>query len=274
MLSADDSWWRSRSRRSSIAAAHPTNGGTRPAIFIAGGHVKEFALPGCGRDAQLVGLPVNRHQFGGDGDSKTERGTLLADQHGTERPKPAPCVTGTARRPPARPRHRGPPATAAGAVSTANTPCAHASGAPRDTRPHAGRSAGNQPDGTQQHGLARSGLAGDRRHTTCRREQGATNRTEVMNFKLFQHGPLPAFRKGPRRVRRNHCPRALRDRPLRACSRQPTTGRSNLVTRRFVNGTPDRRANRKVLFDSRTSTRVPFGRARWRRPSQQNPAVG
>ena len=36
-----------------------------------------------------------------------------------------------------------------------------------------------------------------------------------------------------------------------------------------MNGTPDSRANRKVHFDSRTSMRVPFGRARWRRPSQQ-----
>ena len=35
----------------------------RQQIIIAGDHVKELPLPGCGGDAQLVGLPVNRHQL-------------------------------------------------------------------------------------------------------------------------------------------------------------------------------------------------------------------
>ena len=46
--------------------------------------------------------------------------------------------------------------------------------------------------------------------------------------------------------------RCAEEPPFLACSRHPTTGRSNLVTRRFVNGTPDSRASRNVLFDNVT----------------------
>ena len=180
----------------------------RQQIIIAGDHVKELPLPGCGGDAQLVGLPVNRHQLRRS-DSKTERGrSCRSARHGTG-PTPAPCATSTTPRPPARHRHRGPPAP-------------RRRGHPRRTRlapmppkrpghaPAAGRSAGNQPDGAQQHGLARSGLAGDRGHSPGRREQGTMNRAEVMNFQLLKHGRPPA--------RRKKAPRPCPPHPLHACA--------------------------------------------------------
>ena len=94
----------------------------------------------------------------------------------------------------------------------------------RADTPRLGGTTGNQADRAQQHGFAGTRLTGDGGHTPRRCDARVVNRPQIAYLKFLKHqrASSPAVSS----------PVVWCVCRVRLCSRQPTTGRSNFVTKR------------------------------------------
>ena len=100
---------------------------------------------------------------------------------------------------------------------------------PVRTTPASERAPSSRPERGDDHGLAGSGLASHRVEARSELEARLVDHPQGVDRELLKH-------------RQDHWSQAVAGRPL--APRQPETGRSNLATRRSVNGASCRRASR------------------------------